>query len=337
MNLINVTSFLPEISILILLILISVYRFFEVRNKKLYSYTLVSGLIIIFLLIIQQFLYCRHLYMYDTAAYDSFGSIIKITSLIGFVSCLLIPGDKKLFADSKAIIYNSVLLFSVFISITSYNLLLTYCSFELLSFSYFTILKTSTRTKAGSLKLSSFYASWIISSSLMLFGISLFYGLFGSLNYNLISEFLLLNQVNKLILAISLIFIFSGFAVKLFSFPLQSIITDVFIILSIDKISIILITSIIAGSGAFIRFYYSVFNGTNANHFNWELFIVIFFTFNILTSAFILYLQKEFLPAIIYMIFINIPFLFISVLCIYDKAFINYLLLINNNRYNQQC
>ncbi|HJY63793.1 MAG TPA: hypothetical protein VJ455_06535, partial [Ignavibacteria bacterium] len=71
-----------------------------------------------------------------------------------------------------------------------------------------------------------------------------------------------------------------------------------------------------------------VFNGTNANHFNWELFIVIFFTINILTSAFILYLQKEFLPAIIYMIFINIPFLFVSALCIYDYGLINFLLII---------
>jgi len=332
----NFSSFLPEISLLALLILTSFFRFFEIKNKKLYRISFISAILLITFFLFQQFFFSPHIYMFDTMTFDSFGTLLKLISLSGFISCILISYDKKKFTDSRETILYSIILFSMFISISSSNLLLTFCSFELLSFSYFTFIKISTRTKSGSLKLSSFYTSWIISSALMLFGISLFYGLFGSMNYFQINEFISTHFINKLTFAVSIILLFSGFAFKLFTFPLQSVVTEIFTLLSIDKLSAILLVSIISGYSAFMRFFYTVFTGSNSFNsinnynelFNWELFIVLFVCINILSSFVMLYLQKELINTMLYLIFVNIPLVFISFICTQEYIVINFLFVI---------
>jgi NADH-quinone oxidoreductase subunit N len=157
----------------------------------------------------------------------------------------------------------------------------------------------------------------------MLFGISVFYGLFGSTNYALISQYITNNPVNVLTLTISILLVFTGFGLKLFTFPFQSVFTKISSGIDFANLSVILTTSVIAGSGAFVRFVNTAFYDSlafisaNNSHtlspaFNWELFLTIIFCTSILSSAFLLYLQKDFIKIILYYLLINLQFVIIT-------------------------
>ncbi|HEY3252239.1 MAG TPA: proton-conducting transporter membrane subunit, partial [Ignavibacteria bacterium] len=316
----NFTSFLPEISLLMCLTLISFNNFFINESKlkfRVLNFISLFGIIVIFLLLLQQFYYTSDFFFSGTAVFDSYGGLLKILALLSFVFVKFFIGDAYLVENEKEVLISFVCLFGVFIAVSSNNLLLTFTGFELLNLVYFGYLKKYCSNEPQKTA-AFFYRSWLISSSLMFFGISIFYGLCGTLNYDLISSFISSNPVNKLTFTIAILLVFSGFAFKLFIFPLQSLMLNFYEKLKIDKATIILVTSIIAASGALTRFVYSAFYERNAfalngsTHsltpiFNWELFFLIIFCLTALSSALVLYLQQDFIKILIYIIFVNSP------------------------------
>ena len=309
----NITSFLPDVSLLFFIVLISIFKFTGFNKHKLILLTFSASLLITLLFLIQQYYFTGHTFFYGSLAVDYFGISLRILALIIFSSLyFLIEYYDSPIEHNNAVLYLT-LLFALFISISSNNILLTYITFEVISLAYFIMLR-----KNAAKNINSFYRSWIISSSLMLFGISIFYGLFGSLNYSQISLYLSGNPVNSLTMAISVLMIFSGFAFRLFVFPLQSVIIDISERISIGKSSMILTTSAIAGFGGLTRFIYSAFNEQNSFNtskilhtinpvFNWELFIIIIFCLTVLTSSLLLFLKKDLLKINLYIFLVNIP------------------------------
>jgi len=314
----NITSILPDVSLLFLIALISVYKFIGLNHAKLLLFTFSTGLIISFALLLQQFTFNGHFNFLGSLSIDPYGTFLKLLTLFSFaVIYFLIDFDHSKI-NFNSIIYYSTLLFSVFILISSSNLLLTFISFEIISLVYFGI--TCTGPPKNNV---SFYRSWIISSSLMLFGITLFYGMFGSLQYSRISSYLSVYPVNKLTLTIAILMIFCGFSFKIYVFPLQSVMSNISDRISIGKSGIILLTSSLAGIASLTRLIYTAFNDAGSFNtsviihslnpvFNWELFLTIIYCLSVLTSAFVLYLQKEIIKIFLYIFLINLPLTLIS-------------------------
>lgn len=275
--------------------------------------TFSAALLITFILLIQQYYYAGHHFFYGQLALDSFAVSCRIIALI-FFSCIYFTVEQvRSAACINSLLIYLTLLFAVFISVSSNNLLLTYVSFEIISLVFFIVLKES---HAENIK--SFYRSWIVSSALMLFGISIFYGLSGSLNYTFISIFLSANPVNKLVITLTVLMIFSGFAFRLFVFPFQSFISGILDGIDGGKSSLILISSAIAGLAGLARFIFSAFNEintyntSNVQHalnpvFNHELFFTVVICISMLSSSLVLFLKKDLAKINLYLLLINLP------------------------------
>lgn len=310
----NITSILPDVSFLFLISLISFYKFLGFQKTKFYIAAFSAGLVASSILLIQQYYFNPHFSFYNNISIDSYGITLKLTAVIFTAVIYFFTDEFKTDEHHNEILNYLTLLFAAFISISSNNILLTYLSFEIISLTILFTLYSQNRDGTKS-----FYRSWIISSAIMLFGISLLYGIFGSLNYSNISLYLSGFPVNKLTLSIALLMIFCGFSFKLFIFPMQSVITGIFEKVSAGKSALILLISVIAGSGALTRFILAAFNdpitfnSADSQHslnpvFDWELLLIIIFCLTVLSSSFMLFLQKDLLKINVYIFLANIPF-----------------------------
>jgi NADH:ubiquinone oxidoreductase subunit 2 (subunit N) len=334
-NLLNITSILPDVTFLLLIAFISIYKFLGFNKSRFYIASFSVGLVTASILLVQQFYFNPHFSFYYNIAVDGYSITFKLFTLVLTAFIYFFTDEFKDNELYRAILTYLTLLFSVFISISSNNILLTFFSFEIISL---TIQFTLYSQDPGNAK--RFYRSWIISSALMLFGISLFYGLFGSLNYNNVSLYLSVYPVNKLTLSISILMIFCGFAFKLFIFPLHAVITGIFEKAATGKSAIFFLTSVIAGSGALNRFIFVAFNdpvtfnSKDIQHllspvFDWGLLLMIIFCITVLSSSFMLFLQKDLLKINIYIFLANIP-IFLSGFSIisYSHLTVNTMLLL---------
>jgi NADH-quinone oxidoreductase subunit N len=325
-NLLNITSILPDVSFLFLITFISFYKFLGFNKAGIFLTAFSVGLVTVLILLIQQYYFNPHFCFYSNMAVDGFGITLKLILVIITAIIYFFTSEFKSEINYSDILNYLTLLFAAFISISSNNLLLTYISYEIISLAI--LITLYSQNPCGTKR---FYSSWIISSALMLFGISLFYGMFGSLNYSNISLYLSEYPVNKLTLSIAVLMIFCGFAFKLFIFPMQSVITGVFEKAATGKSAILLLTSLIAGYGALTRFVLSAFNdpltfnSADNQHslnpvFDWELLLLIIFCLTVLSSSFMVFLQKDLIKINIYTFLVNFP---LSLICIAITPYIH--------------
>lgn len=99
------------------------------------------------------------------------------------------------------------------IAVSSSNLVLTFISLELISISIYLLI-------SGCGKLSfRYFVYGSVLSGMMLFGMTILYGVCGSFDYYAIGSFLSQNPFNTLTLSISVILITAGIAFKMYLFP----------------------------------------------------------------------------------------------------------------------
>jgi NADH-quinone oxidoreductase subunit N len=296
-DILNSISFIyPELAVSIFLLIIVLFDLIFHTNKKIIPYISVAGLVITGLLVIEQlgvtgFGFTPQLSAvkkYGMITIDPFGSYFKMlvvvtTILIVFFSSASdeIIKIKDRLGEYYALIYGMVL--GMMVMISASNLILIYLSLELLSLSSYVLAgftKLRDRNSEAALKYLIYGA---VSSGLMLFGISIVYGLTGSTNLYVINSLIQGPQINLFTLSFAAILIFVGIGYKISAAPFHFWTPDVYEGAPISITAYLSVASKAAGFALLIRFIQTGFTAfindegiwTLINVFDWQALLIV--------------------------------------------------------------
>ena len=255
----SVTLFLPETVLVIafLVALISDLIFRKSRN--------IAGVIsIIGYLVAGYFLAAQSGVQYKAFAnllvIDSFGQFFKfiilgssiIVTVFSFFSDELYKEHRRLGEYFTLIIGMT---FGMFLLVGSANLIMIYLAIETMSISSYILTgytKEVKRASEASLKYVIFGA---VSSGIMLYGISILFGLTGSLNLFDINQFMAHNKIATIPLLISGLMILSGFGYKISAVPFHFWTPDVYEGAPVTITALLSVASKAAGFAVLLRFF----------------------------------------------------------------------------------
>ncbi len=201
---------------------------------------------------------------YGMFAVDSFGIFFKMIVLVSSLFIVFfsfgseeIEKIKDRIGEYYALIFGMIL--GMFFMISATDLILIYLSMELMSLSSYVLAgftKLRERNSEAALKYLLYGA---VSSGLMLFGISLVYGLTGSTNLYVINAMIQNPHINLFTLAFACILIFAGIGYKISSAPFHFWTPDVYEGAPITITALLSVASKAAGLALLIRFIKTTF------------------------------------------------------------------------------
>ena len=276
----DLTYIKPEIVISATLVVIVLFDLIFSSNKKLLPFISLLGITISGYFVINQF--GTEVFAFKTSlkhgmvVIDNFSSyfkiVILITSFIVVVFSMLsseIQSNKERHGEYFTLLFGMIL--GMFMMSSSADLILIYLSIELLSLSSYVLagfVKNTIRNSEASLK---YVIYGGVSSGIMLFGISLIYGLTGSTNLYEINSLLQIKDVSSITVLISGLFILTGFGFKISAAPFHFWTPDVYEGAPIPITAYLSVASKAAGFAVLIRFIKITFMGSIDSSGYWEL------------------------------------------------------------------
>jgi len=206
---------------------------------------------------------------FQMVAVDPFSYFFKVLLILsGFLIVLFtFLSDEIRSSEFKTQEYYALLIaltLGGFLMASSVNLLMMYLALELSSLSSYVLagyFKKSNRSSEAALK---YVIYGGVSSGLMLFGISLIYGICGSLDMFAISAYLSANPVNLITLLIAIFLMLAGFGYKISAVPFHFWTPDVYEGSPMPVTALLSVSSKAAGFAMLIRFFLVAFQ--NAGH-----------------------------------------------------------------------
>jgi len=272
----------PELIVSITLLIIVLFDLIFDKDKSLIPYLGLVGLFIALFYSINNIGLTSHAFStgnhengYGLLTIDPFGGYFRIIILI---TSILIIFFSKASSEIQQITERSgefyTLLFGMILGmlfmVSASDLIMIYISVELLSLSSYVLAgftKLRDRNSEASLKYLIYGAA---SSGLMLFGMSIIYGLTGSTNLHVINEVFRTASLNTLAFSFSIILIFVGIGFKISAAPFHFWTPDVYEGAPISITAFLSVASKAAGFALLIRFIKGTFL-INDNNGNWEL------------------------------------------------------------------
>jgi NADH-quinone oxidoreductase subunit N len=275
----------PEIVISITLVLIVLFDLIWHKNKKILPYLSILGLIVTVFFVIEQF--GMHSSAFNSSlsgsgmiVADSFGAFFKLIVLVSSLFIVLFSLASSEIIDCEdrhgeyyTLIFGMVL--GMFFIISASNLILIYLSIELLSLSSYVLagfLKSVKRSTEASLKYL-IYGS--VASGVMLFGISILFGLTGTINLYDINYALQSGQLGGFTFIFAGMMILGGIGFKISIAPFHFWTPDVYEGAPITITAFLSVASKAAGFALLIRFVKITFYDTITTNGYWVLLEVI--------------------------------------------------------------
>lgn len=281
----NLSLLKPEIAVSIILCLVVLLDIIFHKKKDVLPYFALAGLAAAAYFVFEQFSYNGFAFPADTSSssrgygmitVDAFGAFFKtlviIASALVVIFSLSSDEIKRSYHRSGeyyALIFGMIL--GMFFMISSSDLILIYLSLELVSLSSYVLagfIKDSERSSEAALKYLIYGA---VSSAIMLFGISILYGMTGSTNLYVINSLLQGPQINMLAFALAAIFIFVGIGYKISAAPFHFWTPDVYEGAPITITAFLSVASKAAGFALLIRFIRTAFISSSNPGGYWEL------------------------------------------------------------------
>ena len=197
-------------------------------------------------------------------AIDNFGIFFKLLTLLSTIFIVLFSFSSKEVLNTKSRIgeYYTLLValaLGMALMVSSTHMIMMYLSLEIASLTSY-ILAGYTKENKNSAEASLKYVLYgAIASGMMLYGISLIYGLTGSLDFYTINLKLAEGSVNPTMLLVSGLLIFVGFGYKISAVPFHYWTPDVYEGSPITITAILSVASKAAGFGMLMRFVRTVF------------------------------------------------------------------------------
>ncbi len=276
----NLQAILPEIALALTLVAIVVFDLIFIKSKKFLPFISLVGLAIAFSFVVLQFGNPKSAFaVFENASLlslDNFSSFFKILILITTAFIVLFSISSKEInscpdrhGEYYALIFGMVI--GMFFMVSANDLILVYLSLELLSLSSYVLagfVKTSVRNSEASLKYIIYGSA---SSGIMLFGISILYGITGSTNLTEINSLLQFPNANQLTFLISILMIFAGIGFKISIVPFHFWTPDVYEGAPISITAFLSVASKAAGFAVLIRFLKITFAQDLAQSGYWQM------------------------------------------------------------------
>jgi len=326
---------LPEFCIL-LCILININTLFFDKNKKS-IFSIFSSIFLIFGTFISQYILIDKKNFVDIEFLNGMYSVSKdmfflkelILISLAFIHIInLYSSEAKNFINKFIIGETSILInisaLGAIFAISCRNFMFLYLAFELQSLSSYIFVNLKRSSKTSSEATLKYFVLGVLSSSMMLFGISLVYFSFESVSFFDIYKYIMDHQriygesSFSMIGILGIVFIFCGLFFKLSSFPFHSWLPDIY---QASSNSIVMFLGIIPKiMSAYIVYYlyHYVFIGPYSFYLEKILATVAFLS--LILGAFIAISQKNFKRLIAYSGIANSGFIIIAILGIAEYS-----------------
>ncbi|MFQ5602044.1 MAG: NADH-quinone oxidoreductase subunit N [bacterium] len=231
-NLNSLSYFIPELILTGVIITIIIADLaLQKKYKPWTSIIALAGLVIAFIAVLGQYKLGSRTIFNDMMVVDPFALFFKLlflgsALLAVFLSIGSIELSGRPIGEYFTLLVATTL--GMFFMASATNLLTIFISIEMVSVTSFILanyLKTRRRSSEAGLKYAIYGA---FSSGLMLYGISLIYGITGTLNINEIASVLNATNPDKLLLFVSVLLIMAGFGYKIASVPFHFWAPDVY-------------------------------------------------------------------------------------------------------------
>jgi len=254
----SISLFKPEAALVIAFLVGIIVDLIFKKSKNAAAYIAIIGFLVAGLFLCQQ-----EGVEYKTFAnllvVDGFGNFMKWIILISsFIVVLISFFSKELYTEKRGMgeYYNIIvgMTFGMFLLVGSANLIMIYLAIETMSLSSYILAgytKEIKRSSEASLKYVIFGS---VSSGVMLYGMSLLFGMTGSLNLFTINEFLAANPVNDFTMLLSGLMIIGGFAYKISAVPFHFWTPDVYEGAPVTITAYLSVASKAAGFAVLLRF-----------------------------------------------------------------------------------
>lgn len=287
----NFEILIPEFFITLIILTFLLFGTFykKINNKNILITKLLNNLMIYILLIIILLIFNIHntsiTLMNGTLYCDNLTQFIKFILVICTIFCYVIQSDyiikQKMFSFEINILI-LISLLGLMLLVSSYNFITLYLAIELQSLSFY-ILTASKRKSPLSIEAAlKYFILGSIASSFILFGISIIYGVFGTLNfgniYLILSNIYIIENINLIIGFINgFLFILTGIFFKMGAAPFHFWLPDVYEGSPNNVTSFFAIVPKIAFIGILIRFIFDVFVDVSS------FFEIVFYTLSVLS------------------------------------------------------
>ncbi len=274
----------PEIVVTIVLVCIITFNLIFKDKPQALPWLSVIGLMITSYFVVEQFSY--NSFAFASTDYkgllvtDPFGAFFKILIVLSSVIVILFSISNKELdsaADRLGEYYSLIfgMILGMFFMVSAADLILIYLSVELLSLSSYVLAgftKNTLRNSEASLK---YVIYGGVSSGIMLFGISIVYGLTGTTNLYEINSLIQAPQINQITLLFAGILIFTGIGFKISVAPFHFWTPDVYEGAPVTITAYLSVASKAAGFALLIRFIKVTFiKSINAEGY-WQVINVI--------------------------------------------------------------
>jgi len=266
-NILSIRYFIPEISVTIIaLLLLPLSLIFKTNGGKAIIPFLTFGFIISFSSLIFNWNISSHGLFLNLIAYDRYSQFFKMCLLVltffpFFIS--INSSELKNVPLTEYHFFIFVLLLGSFLLVSSNNLLMIYLSIETISISCLILvgyLKTEKQSNKAAVK--NLFSS-LLSSAILIYGLSLVYGLTGTLYLTEIEHSLMNISVNNFSITIIILLIFCGLGYKLTIVPFNLWAPDVFKNTPTPTTAILTTIPKVAGFSILIRILVITFGNTN--------------------------------------------------------------------------
>ena len=282
-----ITYFIPEVALIIMLV---AAIFVDVIFKKrpiVTGYFSVIGFIIVGVLTCCQVTGAEITFSGSLVA-DPFAKFFKMLILVGSIIATFMTFNSRELRESKNSIGEFYILLigmtiGMFLLASASNLLMIYLAFETMSICSYILAGYTKEVKRASEASLKYVIYGSLSSGLMIYGISILFGLTGTFNLNEINVILQNFTGNELALITSGLLIFAGIAYKISAVPFHFWTPDVYEGSPVVTTALLSVVSKAAGFAVLIRFLKAGFISdatsnevwTTVSSFDWSYLIAI--------------------------------------------------------------
>lgn len=266
---------LPELSVSVSLILIVLFDLISPANKKYIPVIAGLGILAAGIFTASHFGESASVHFYGMYTVDSLGTFFKLLLLLASALVIIFSLSSQEITDNYDragefyTLVTSMLLGMMFL-VSASDLILVYFSVELLSLSSYILagfVKLRERSSEAALKYILYGAA---ASGIMLFGISILFGLTGTTNLDAVNTVLTTENLNYITLLFSGLLILGGIGFKMAAAPFHFWSPDVYEGAPITITAYLAVASKVAGFAILIRFITIGFVTETTNGM-WEL------------------------------------------------------------------
>jgi len=272
----SLNNFLPETALTITLIATIFADLIIKRKSAIVSVIAIIGLIVTSYFVYAQWTAAPASIFYGMMAVDPYAAFFKFLFILSTFYIILFALSSKEIKDATHKNEHVPLMLSLtlgaFLMASSINLLMMYLSLELASLTSYILAGYTKKDKRSSEAAMKYIIYGAASSGIMIYAISLLYGLTGSVNVFDISRYLAGMEGGSLVITMSILMIMAGIGYKISSVPFHFWTPDVYEGAPIPVTAFLAVTSSAAGFSILIRFFASTFTiSLDAVNGNWQL------------------------------------------------------------------